>query len=169
MRRRMIIVEHPDHNSEKPAYFGHGLLSGSSSLRYSMNLPQSTSASKRQLDLCPTPMLEVLVTAKEKSAIPLPKGWPRRVRSAVIHTISLARASATHTRSWTANHYSARLRLKAENERLRGEVLHLREEVRIKGRPDGADSATAASPLPSHRTACDPRAARSTRLVAGSD
>jgi putative transposase len=62
----------------------------------------------------------------------LPRGWPRRVRSAVIHTISLARTSAPHTRSWAANHYNARIRLKAESERLRGEILHLREEMRIK-------------------------------------
>ena len=32
--------------------------------------------------------------------IPLPKGWPRTVRSAVIHAISLAQFSLTHTRSW---------------------------------------------------------------------
>ena len=35
--------------------------------------------------------------------IPLPKGWPRTVRSAVIHAISLAQFSLTHTRSWAAN------------------------------------------------------------------
>ncbi len=64
--------------------------------------------------------------------IPLPKSWPRRVRSAIISTISLARTTATHTRSWTENHYNARIRLKAENERLRGEILLLREELRIK-------------------------------------
>lgn len=62
----------------------------------------------------------------------LPKAWPRRVRSAVIHTISLARTSTTHTRSWAANHFNERLRLKAESERLRGEILQLREEMRIK-------------------------------------
>jgi hypothetical protein len=27
--------------------------------------------------------------------IPLPKGWPRRVRSAIIHVISLARVART--------------------------------------------------------------------------
>ena len=50
--------------------------------------------------------------------IPLPRGWPRRVRSAVVHTISLARTSVTHTRSWAANHYNARIRLKEVNELL---------------------------------------------------
>jgi putative transposase len=62
----------------------------------------------------------------------LPKGWPRRVRSAVIHTISLAQASLTFTRSWAANSYNARIRLKQENDRLQQELALLREESRIK-------------------------------------
>jgi transcriptional regulator with XRE-family HTH domain len=66
------------------------------------------------------------------SKIPLPRGWPRRVRSAVIHTISLARTSVTHSRSWAANHFNDRIRLKTENERLRNEILLLREETWIK-------------------------------------
>src|SRR5262245_4999803 len=66
------------------------------------------------------------------ATFPLPKGWPCRVRSAVIHTISLARASATHARSLAENHYDARTRLQAENERLRSEIHLLREEIRIK-------------------------------------
>ena len=44
--------------------------------------------------------------------IPLPKGWPRSIRSAVIHAISLAQFSLTHTRSWAANNWNARIRLK---------------------------------------------------------
>jgi len=42
--------------------------------------------------------------------VPLPKGWPRTIRSAVIHTISLAQFSLTHTRSWAANNWRARIR-----------------------------------------------------------
>ena len=68
----------------------------------------------------------------DASAIPLPSGWPRRVRSAVIHTISLSRTSVIHTRSWAANHFNARVRLEEENERLRNEVSLLQEESRIK-------------------------------------
>jgi hypothetical protein len=49
-------------------------------------------------------------------SIPLPKGWPRRVRSAVIHSISLAHYSLTATRSWAANSLNARVRLKQEND-----------------------------------------------------
>jgi hypothetical protein len=40
--------------------------------------------------------------------IPLPKGWPRRVRSAVIQVISLARAARRITpsrgRTWPSQH-----------------------------------------------------------------
>jgi transposase-like protein len=64
--------------------------------------------------------------------IPLPKNWPDRVRSAVIHAISLAHFSLTSTRSWAANNWNARIRLKAENDRLRQELALIREEMRIK-------------------------------------
>ena len=67
-----------------------------------------------------------------RSDIPLPKGWPRSIRSAIIHTISLAQFSLTHTRSWAANNWNDRLRLKQENDRLRQEVALLIEELRIK-------------------------------------
>jgi transcriptional regulator with XRE-family HTH domain len=73
-------------------------------------------------------MLPNTATAK----MPLPKGWPRRVRSAVIHTICLARTSLTYTRSWAANSFNARVRLKEENERLQNEISLLQEEGRIK-------------------------------------
>jgi hypothetical protein len=64
--------------------------------------------------------------------IPLPKSWPHRVRSAVTHTISLAHFSLTSTRSWAANSWNARIRLKTENDRLRQELALFREEMRIK-------------------------------------
>lgn len=64
--------------------------------------------------------------------VPLPKGWPRTIRSAVIHAISLAQFSLTHTRSWAANNWNARIRLKQENDRIRHEVAVLIEEMRIK-------------------------------------
>ena len=37
------------------------------------------------------------------SRIPLPNGWPERVRSGVLPAISLAHFSPTYTRSWAAN------------------------------------------------------------------
>ena len=54
--------------------------------------------------------------------VPLPKGWPRTIRSAVIHAISLAQFSLTHTRSWAANSWNARIRLKQENDSCRSLV-----------------------------------------------
>ena len=64
--------------------------------------------------------------------IPLPRQWPSIVRSGVLHAISLAHFSMTFTRSWAANNRNARIRLKAENDRLRQELTLLREEMRIK-------------------------------------
>lgn len=99
--------------------------------------------------------------AHDRFVAPLPRGWPRRVRSAVIHTISLARTSVTHTRSWTANHYNARIRLNAENDRLRGEILHLREEGWIKdARMDQIPPTGVHTTLPSSdsgSSSCGPR------------
>lgn len=62
----------------------------------------------------------------------LPKGWPKHVRSAVIHAISLAHVTLTTTRSCAVHSWNARVRLKAENERLRQEIALLEEETRIK-------------------------------------
>ena len=65
-------------------------------------------------------------------AAALPKGWPRRVRSAAIHAMSLAHATLTTSRGWVANHWNARVRLKVEIDRLRQLVSLLEEELRIK-------------------------------------
>ena len=65
--------------------------------------------------------------------IPLPRRWNDTVRvPAVLHVISLAQFAAAHTRGWAANSINARMRLKAENDRLQQEVELLREEIRIK-------------------------------------
>ena len=73
-----------------------------------------------------------MVVTKRDCTLPLPAGWPRRVRSAVVHAISLAHASMTATRGWAANSWNARLRLKEENDRLQQEIGLLRQELRIK-------------------------------------
>jgi len=44
----------------------------------------------------------------------LPRGWPQRVRSAVLHVIALAQYVMIYTRGWAADSPIARLRLKAE-------------------------------------------------------
>ena len=65
-------------------------------------------------------------------SVALPIGWPKRVRSAVIHAMSLASATLTATRGWAADHVSSRVRLRSEIERLRQEVSLLQEEIRLK-------------------------------------
>jgi hypothetical protein len=68
----------------------------------------------------------------ELMSIPLPRGWPDRVKSATLHVISLAQFALAHTRGWAANSQVARVRLKAENDRLRQQAAWLTEEIRIK-------------------------------------
>jgi transposase InsO family protein len=73
-----------------------------------------------------------MIGDRSRPTIPLPKQWPSRVRSGVLHAISLAHFSLTYTRSWAANSWNARIRLKQENDRLQQELALLREEMRIK-------------------------------------
>lgn len=73
-----------------------------------------------------------MARSMQHSRTALPNNWPRYVRSAVIHTISLAQVAVTATRSWAVNNWNTRVRLKAENDRLRQEIGLLEEELRIK-------------------------------------
>ena len=73
-----------------------------------------------------------MIGDRSRPTIPLPKQWPSRVRSGVLHAISLAHFSLTYTRSWAANSWNARIRLKQENDRLQQELALVREEMRIK-------------------------------------
>src|SRR5437867_12424053 len=65
-------------------------------------------------------------------SLPLPRGWPRRVRSAVVHVISLARTSLALTQGWAPESMNGQLRRRAEGDRLQHEIQFLREEIRIK-------------------------------------
>jgi len=62
----------------------------------------------------------------------LPKHWHRHVRSAVLHTIALARLALAEVRGWAVNSPIARLRLAAQLDHARQEIALLREELRIK-------------------------------------
>jgi transcriptional regulator with XRE-family HTH domain len=62
----------------------------------------------------------------------LPKSWNHSVRSAVLHTISLAHYASTQAYGKAAVSISPFLRMKAENQRLRQKVAQLQEEIRIK-------------------------------------
>ena len=63
---------------------------------------------------------------------PLPRGWTQSVRSAVLHTISLAHYACARACGKAAVTISPFLRTKAENARLRQKLAQLQEEVRIK-------------------------------------
>ncbi len=93
---------------------------------------------------------------QESQGIPLPRGWPRRVRSAMLHVIALAQYAVTYTRSWAVNGRIARLRIKAENDQLRQEEALLREEIRIKAAHE-ACRATETTALCANRAHGDPR------------
>jgi len=58
--------------------------------------------------------------------------WLDSLCSAVIYAISLAHYAITCARGWAANSINARLRLAADNDRLKQENQLLREELRIK-------------------------------------
>ncbi|MHC4089817.1 MAG: hypothetical protein ACYSUQ_14200 [Planctomycetota bacterium] len=64
--------------------------------------------------------------------IHLPRGWPRRVKSAVLHVIALGQYTVAYARSWAVDGRITRVRLKAENDHLRQQVGLLTEEIRIK-------------------------------------
>ena len=97
---------------------------------------------------------------------PLPDTWPATVKSAVLHVISLAQFAAAHTRGWAADSVNARVRLKAENDRLEAEIRLLREEIRIKDARMTRSIRTSA-PVPAARTHGDSGVEDGPMLVAG--
>ena len=92
-------------------------------------------------------------------SVRLPRNWHRHVRSSVLHVISLAQFVVVHTRGWAVNSINARIRLKAEADRLTQEVALLREETPHQRRSHGMHRSSSASFLCSHRTDGDPRVA----------
>ncbi len=68
--------------------------------------------------------------------IPLPRGWSRRAKSAILHILALSHYTFTAMLARAANQRNRRARLQAEIERLSHEIALLQEELRIKdGRP----------------------------------
>ena len=65
-------------------------------------------------------------------AVRLPNNWPRHVRSAIIHAVSMATIAFTHALARAANNPDAQIRAQAEIDRLQREVDLLLEEARIK-------------------------------------
>ena len=64
--------------------------------------------------------------------LPLPVGWPKPVRSAMVHIISLAHYAIVAARGWAANSINARVRLAADNDGLKEEAALLHEKIRVK-------------------------------------
>ncbi|MHC5058752.1 MAG: DDE-type integrase/transposase/recombinase, partial [Planctomycetota bacterium] len=67
-----------------------------------------------------------------KPFLPLPRQWPGRVRTAVIHAISLAQFALTAARARPQKKRSCGSQREREIERLHQEVHLLREELRLK-------------------------------------
>ncbi len=70
--------------------------------------------------------------SKHTKSIPLPQNWPLRVKSALLHVISLAQFATAYAQGWAANSVNARMRLKARAGQFEQEAARLREETRIK-------------------------------------
>ena len=68
------------------------------------------------------------MTRQPALSLILPKGWPRRVRSAVIHAIGLARLVLVVARAQATSGSLGRVCI----DRLQQEILLLREEMRLK-------------------------------------
>jgi transposase InsO family protein len=64
--------------------------------------------------------------------ISLPSAWPKNVKSAVLHVVSLAHYAIICARGWAANSINARVRISSDNARLKQDNQLLREELRIK-------------------------------------
>jgi len=73
-----------------------------------------------------------MLRSAEGPSIALPEGWPRFVRSAVVHTVSMARTAFTVAHTHAEHHAHPRARLQARNDWLEREVALLTEELRIK-------------------------------------
>jgi len=73
-----------------------------------------------------------MLVNSQRPRVPMPKGWTASVKSAVLRVIGLAQLTIAYARGWAADSINTRVRLKAENDRLRQEVALLREEMRIK-------------------------------------
>lgn len=73
-----------------------------------------------------------MIKQETSPRIPLPRGWPQSVKTAMVHVILLAQFGMAHTRGWAVNGPIARMRLKTDNERLRQQVALLKEEIILK-------------------------------------
>ena len=71
---------------------------------------------------------------RRRPRISFPKSWPRHVKLAVLHAISLAHYAIVRARGRVESSAISQKRFLAENDRLSEECALLREEIRIKER-----------------------------------
>ena len=64
--------------------------------------------------------------------VPLPRGWTKVVNAAVLHAISVVSTALTVAWGKASSSRSARIRDRAEIDRLRAELALLEEELEIK-------------------------------------
>ena len=78
------------------------------------------------------PEPDILLDPPELPEIPLPKGWSEYTLLAVLHVIALARIIVLNVANWPTDSECDGLRLRVENDRLKGEVEMLKMEIAIK-------------------------------------
>jgi len=61
------------------------------------------------------------------SDIPLPKAWPKRVKSALLNVVCLAHTSITYSRAWCADSPLIRVRQAGELNRAKQERALIRD------------------------------------------
>ncbi len=69
---------------------------------------------------------------RSQKTIPLPRGWTKRVKSALIQSVSLAATALTLAHGRASKSRSTRKRLTAELDRATTEIALLKEELHIK-------------------------------------
>ena len=66
------------------------------------------------------------------ATIPLPRSWPKNVKSGVLHVIGIAQVVLAHARGWAADCANPKVRMQGDLDRAEQEIAILREEIRIK-------------------------------------
>jgi hypothetical protein len=64
-------------------------------------------------------------------AIPLPRAWLSRIRSAILHAIALAQFALVRARSWASESLNPRFRQLAELDQAKQEIALLNEHIRM--------------------------------------
>jgi len=73
-----------------------------------------------------------MIPTGSQRGTPLPSHWPCRVRSAIVHAVSMANVAFTIVRAHAERHFDARVRLQAELDQRDREISLLHEKLRIK-------------------------------------